>query len=268
MKSSVIKWHGGKTYLAPWIVSYFPPHVHYVEAYFGGGAVLFRKPFDNSSEVVNDLNGELTNFWDVLRCPDRFESLQRMLVATPFSEVVYQRAVAMNGGTDVQRAWSFFVQYRQSRQGLGNDFATLVRNRTRRRMNDNVSAYWSAIEGLPEAHERLKRVVILNRQAIDVITSQDGPNTLFYLDPPYLHETRTTTADYSHEMTPTDHAELLDCLTRIRGKFLLSGYPSKLYAEAEQQNGWLRHEKVIDNKSSGSKTKERKVECLWTNAIV
>ena len=79
-------------------------------------------------------------------------------------------------------------------------------------MNEQASAWLTTIDGLPEVHARLKRVVILNRNAIDVIKQQDGEKTLFYLDPPYLAETRTSTGQYDHELTETEHKELLEVL--------------------------------------------------------
>lgn len=262
-----LKWHGGKYYLAREIINRFPPHVHYVEPFLGGGAVLFAKPvewIEDHSEVVNDIHFELMNFWLVLQRSPR--SLIRRLEGTPFAEDVWRRAV--NEGCramPTDRAAAFFVRYRQSRQGIGKDFATLSKNRTRRGMNEQVAAWLSAVEGLPEAHERLKRVVILNRDAVDVIKSEDSPNTFFYVDPPYLHETRATTCEYQHEMSVNDHAKLLATLGAIGGKFLLSGYPSQRYDRAAELYGWHCDRIEIDNKASGRKVKERKVECLWRN---
>ena len=133
-------------------------------------------------------------------------------------------------------------------------------------MNEQVSAWLTAVEGLPKIHERLKTVVILNDDALSVIRSQDGPHTLFYCDPPYLHETRTSTNAYGdNEITVEQHRELLDVLTNIEGKFILSGYPSGLYEEFAQRHGWQRQDILIDNKASSKKTKDRKTECLWTN---
>ena len=165
----------------------------------------------------------------------------------------------------VESAVQFFIQFRQSRQGLGKDFATLSRNRTRRAMNEQVSSWLSAVEGLPEAHERLKRVVILNSDACKVIQQQDGPKTLFYLDPPYLHETRKVTDAYQFEMSIEEHSELLDVLLNISGKFILSGYHSDLYDAHALTGAWHRVDIELDNKASSAKKKETKTECLWTN---
>ena len=285
-----IKWHGGKYYLRKWIVGLMPPHLHYVEPFFGGGGILLaRDPdrdwmspndenapkkkltaaFQGCSEVANDLHGELINFWRVLQNATDFEAFRQRIEMTPFSEAEFDDALASTSqdqpvGT-VERAVRFFILARQSRQGLMKDFATLSRNRTRSRINEQVSAWLNVIEGLPDVHQRLKKVVILNQSACDVIRKQDGENTLFYCDPPYLHETRSTTGEYAYEMTEEQHRELLDVLAGIAGRFMLSGYPSALYSEWEQRCGWKRHEFLIDNKAAAGKVKETKTECLWCN---
>lgn len=271
--SKPLKWHGGKHYLADQIIGLMPAHTHYVEPYAGGLSVLLAKPaelIDGHSEVVNDLNGWLSNFWSVLASNELFVEMKRRLEGTPFSESIWRMAE----GSDqteiapedmVESAVQFFIRYRQSRQGLGKDFATLSRNRTRRGMNEQVSSWLSAVEGLPEAHERLKRVVVLNNDACKVIKQQDGRNTLFYLDPPYLHETRKATDAYQFEMSRKEHENLLNVLLNIQGRFLLSGYRSDLYDKKSKIGSWHRVDIQIDNKASSAKKKETKTECLWMN---
>ncbi len=284
-----IKWHGGKYYLRKWIVGLMPPHLHYVEPFFGGGGILLaRDPnrdwmsvdgkqklpaaLKGCSEVANDLHGELINFWRVLQNREEFKAFQERIALTPFSEDEFEDAKAKsarddvaNYGTNVERAVRFFILARQSRQGLMKDFATLSRNRTRSNINEQVSAWLNVVEGLSDVHQRLRNVVILNQSAIDVIRTQDGENTLFYCDPPYVHETRSTTGEYKFEMTQDQHRELLDVLAGIEGKFMLSGYPSELYQEWEVRHGWKRHDYLIDNKAAAGKVKEKKTECLWCN---
>lgn len=263
-----LKWHGGKGAfngkLAKWIISLMPPHTHYVEPYFGGGAVLLNKDPKGVSEVINDCDGDLMNFWNVLATtPDR---MLRALWGTPFSEVTFDNVVKdLVDSDNVRRATAFFIRCRQSRQGLQKDFATLSRNRTRGGMNEQISAWLSAVEGLPDVHARLKRVVVLCREARDVIKQQDGKQTCFYLDPPYLHETRVTTKDYKHEMTPEHHELLLQTLATVEGKFLLSGYASSIYHAYAKRNNWTRHEFEIPNNASSADVKAIKTECVWTN---
>lgn len=259
-----LKWHGGKHYLAKKILSVMPPHTHYVEPYFGGGSVLLNKDPDGVSEVINDINRELTNFWRVLQNESSFESLARRMQATPFSEVEWEEAGNPPEDADeVERAACFFIRCRQSRAGKFDVFATLSRNRTRRNMNEQAAAWMGAVEGLPEVAARMRRVVVLNMDAVDVVKRQDGPNTLFYLDPPYLHETRVTTRDYEHEMSVEDHERLLEAINQAEGKVLLSGYPNDLYDTALAS--WRRLEIRIDNKASSKKNKPIMTEVLWAN---
>lgn len=268
LASAPIKWHGGKTYLAARILQMMPKHTHYVEPFFGGGAVFFKKPeelIEGHSEVINDVYGELVNFWRVLQSTEHFQKLQRAIEATPFAKPVWEAALEPKGENDVERACSFFVRYRQSRQGLGRDFATMSRTRTRRGMNEQVSSWLSAIDGLPEAHERLRRVVIFNDDAVALIHREDDSNTFFYCDPPYICDTRVVKNAYSCEMTDEQHIKLLDTLGHIQGKFLLSGYRCKLYDDAAKRNGWNRADIAIDNKASAQKVKPTKIECLWRN---
>ena len=261
-----LKWAGGKNYLAERIIALMPPHLHYVEPYFGGGAVLLQKDPQGVSEVVNDVNRELTNFWQVLQLENYFAPFVRRMQAMPMSEWEWNFTATGNAAEDcVQRACDFFVRCRQSRSGMFKDFATLSRTRTRSGMNEQASAWLNAVEGLPAVHARLKRVVILNRDATDVIRQQDGERSLFYCDPPYVHETRSTKDLYAHEMTVEQHAELLDTLASIKGKFLLSGYHCGQYDRAAALNGWRCHDFEIDNKLSGGKTKAKEIEAVWCN---
>ena len=266
MTSSPLKWHGGKHYLAARVVAAMPPHTHYVEPFAGGLSVLLAKDPEGVSEVANDLCGDLTNFWEVLQNADTWRDFQRIVEAVPFSEAEFDAAKrATVFGSDIDRAVNFFVLCRQSLAGRMKSFAPLSRTRTRRGMNEQAAAWLSAVEGLPAVHERLKRVAVLNRDALDVVRQQDGPGTLFYLDPPYLHDTRATTGEYAHEMTADRHRELLDLLADVEGKFLLSGYPSDLYDRYAGEFGWRRLDFDLPNNAAGGGAKRRMTECVWAN---
>jgi DNA adenine methylase len=119
------------------------------------------------------------------------------------------------------------------------------------------------VDGLPAVHARLRRVVILNQPALEIIKQQDGPNTLFYLDPPYLHETRVSTNAYQYEMTFNDHIHLLNAIRDCAGKVMLSGYRSTQYDDI--LNDWRRVDFKIDNKAAGGKTKRTMIESVWMN---
>lgn len=235
----------------------------YREPYFGGGSVLLRMDGEGVSEAVNDQYGALVDFWAVLaETPDR---MLRELWGTPFSQEAWEQAIHDLCADDrVRRATAFFVRARQSRQGLMKDFATPTA-RVRRGMNENVSAWLSAVEGLSDVHRRLKRVEIRCMDAIDFIKKYDHPQALFYCDPPYLHETRQAKDAYEYEMSVEDHRCLLESLAGIQGKFLLSGYHSELYGSYYDAYGWSCDERIIDNKASGAETKPKKTECLWMN---
>ena len=266
--SPPIKWHGGKHYLAPRIIALFPPHRHYVEPFFGGGAVLFRKPpalVDQHSEVINDLDGELTNFWRALQSDETFEAFRRRVETIPFSSVEWDAAAACESDDPLERAVAFFVRYRQSRQGLGTCFATMSRSRTRRGMNEQAASWWSAVEGLDEAHHRLRRVVIMNLPAATLIRREDSPDSFFYCDPPYVADTRVATKSYRFEMNADQHGELLETLAGLTGKFILSGYRHPLYDDIARRMDWHRIDIAIDNKASSGKTKPIQIESLWMN---
>lgn len=272
-----LKYFGGKNYLAKRLVALMPPHLHFVEPFAGGLSVLLQKDPEGVSEVVNDRYGDLINFWNVLRNWTQFVQFKQMCEATPFSELTWVDAMSrlqhetvspfspQQSQDQIERAWAFFVWCRQSRAGQFKDFATLSRTRTRRKMNEQASAWITCVDGLPAVHARLRRVVILNRDALDVIRQQDGEQTLYYLDPPYLHETRSSTNVYAHEMSAAQHAALLDVLGEIKGKFLLSGYPSRLYEAVENQNGWCHVDFSLPNNAAGGKTKARETERVWAN---
>ena len=167
------------------------------------------------------------------------------------------------GGDPVIRAAAYFTLVRQSLAGRKDTHAGITRTRLRGGRNGDVNAWWSAVEGLGAAHERLRSVRVLCRDALDVIRSEDTEATLFYLDPPYLHETRTATQVYRFEMTEADHRRLLNLLLAIKGKVILSGYANELYGRA--LTNWNRHELDLANHASGAKTKRRMVEVLWCN---
>jgi DNA adenine methylase len=265
VKKSPVKYHGGKSNQAKNIISLMPEHGNYLEAFFGGGSVLFAKDPEGVSEVVNDICGHLTNFWRVLQDESLFDDLVSMCEKTPFSEKSWEETTAgLNDGDQVVRAHALFVRNRLSRQGLQKDFATLSRNRTRRGMNEQVSSWLTAIEGLPQVHERLKRVVILNRPAIDVIQQQDGEKTLHYLDPTYVQATRVARSAYTHEMSDQDHHQLVDVILACKGKVLLSGYPNAIYERLEA-DGWETIDFHVTKSSSSQAIKPKAIERIWAN---
>jgi DNA adenine methylase len=215
--------------------------------------------------VVNDIDLRLMNFWRVLRDEETFARFRRQVEAIALARAGWQEAHDHVYGADpVADAVAFFVNCRQSLAGRQAGFTALTRTRTRRGMNGNVSEWLSAVEGLPAVHERLRRVVIENRDALELIPAEDTPGTLFYCDPPYPHETRTATKAYGpHEMTNDDHRQLLEVLKGCKGKVILSGYSSRMYEDALRD--WNREEIKIANHAAGGATKREMTEVLWIN---
>ena len=258
-----LKWHGGKFYLASKIVALMPPHTHYVEPYAGGLSVLLAKDPHGVSEVVNDIHGELTNFWRILQSDESFERFRRFIEAVPFSEAEWQTASQSSANDPVERAIRFFILCRLSLAGRMDRFAPLSKARVRRGMNEQASAWINAVDGLPAVHARLRRVAILNRDGLDVIREQDGPDTLFYLDPPYLAETRTSEEVYAFELNGKQHEQLLDLITKCKGRIMLSGYPSDLYTS--RLCTWNKHEFTIPNAAAKGRKKRLMTEVVWCN---
>jgi DNA adenine methylase len=268
-----LHYFGGKSAhngtLAKWIISHFidEPHTHYVETCFGGGSMLlYREKVDGLSEVVNDINGDLINFWKVLADRTTFEQFYTRISFLPLSEQLFKEAQSHIFGKDsVEDAVYYFILNRQSRLGTNKNFVTLSKRRTRRGISEQVNSWLQAIEGLPEVVDRLESVAIRNTDLLSLLRQEDTKETLFYLDPPYLHQTRGCKNAYKFEMTESQHTEMLDELEKIEGKFVLSGYDSDLYKKYATRNGWHVFRKQVSHSSSSSKKKEIKTEVIWLN---
>lgn len=260
----VLRYHGGKWNLAPWIIDYFPPHRVYVEPFGGAASVLMRKP-RAYAEVYNDMDGEIVNLFRVLR--ESGEDLARLVSATPFARDEYRLSFEVAPDT-VEQARRTVVR---SFMGFGSN--ALCRDiKSGFRANSNRSGTTPAHDwaNYPDALvytiERLQGVVIENRPAVEVIAAHDSEETLFYLDPPYVHETRSTMMHgnhgYAFEMTDDDHRELADVLHHIRGMAVISGYECELY-DQELYPIWQR----IRRKAFADGAKER-TEILWLSPNV
>lgn len=263
----VLRWHGGKWKLAPWIIAHFPPHRVYIEPFGGGGSVLMRKP-RAYAEVYNDLDDEIVSLFRVLRDPDAAARLIAFLELTPFARSAFNEAYA-DTGDPVEQARRLLVR---SFMGFGSDGAT-GEWRTGFRANSNRSGStpasdWRSYPGcVPAMIERLRGVVIENRDARAVMANHDGPRTLHYCDPPYLHSTRSRKsrrrgadhpAVYRHEMSDGDHRALLGFLHALEGMVVLSGYPSAIYDAALKD--WHRVETAAHADGARDRT-----EVLWIN---
>jgi len=257
----IVKWFGGKYYLAPKIIALFPPHQVYVEPFGGAASVLLNKP-PSPVEVYNDLDGRIVRLFRVLR--DQPQEFQRRLALTPYAEMEWQQAVCQPPPEDeIEAARRDFVRWRMSLAGRGESFSYSLQ-RTRRGMADVVSGFLSAIdEVLPQIVERFRRVQILCRDALEVIDRWDSPKTLFYCDPPYHPQTVQYPQSYLHSYSEQDHERLLDRLCRCRAKVVLSGYACPLYEQ--KLSHWRCFRFSIANHASTRRKKQYQQEMVWCN---
>lgn len=248
-------YYGGKTTLAPKIAELLPAHDHYVEPFAGSLAVLLAKE-PTGWETVNDLDGDLVNFWKVLR--DKPEELERAAMLTPHSREEYEVSKELEGD-DLERARRVWVRLTQGRSNSMKP--TGWRFRTDPSMGTSLPDYVTAYAGrIQAAVDRMKRVSIENRDAIDVIRDYGKePNVCIYADPPYLGSTRAS--NYRHEMLEDDlHVKLADALRNCKASVVLSGYASPLYEELYP--GWHRVELKAPTALSGRAAEN---EVLWSN---
>ena len=251
-----LRWHGGKWLLAPWIISHFPAHRIYVEPFGGAASVLLRKP-RSYAEIYNDLDDEVVNLFRVLRGEYSYRLIDAVR-QTPFARTEFEAAYDWCE-EPVERARRLIVR---SFMGFGSNGHA---QRTGFRANSNRSGTTPAHDWVnyPDALaliiERLSGVIVEHRDGKQVMAQHDGPETLHYVDPPYLTETRgDRRADYAHEMSDDDHATLLDQLVSLHGMVVLSGYPSALYDE--KLADWRRIERAA--LADGAK---KRTEILWIN---
>src|SRR5437867_3005643 len=227
-------WYGGKYSHLDWLLPLLPATTHFCDVVGGSAAVLInREP--SSVETYNDIDSEVVTFFQVLR--DQKEALIEAIGLTPFSREELARACSepTEGLTDLERARRFFVRARQVRTGLAQTASAgrwahcLLTSRAG--MAGAVSRWVGSIEDLSAIAQRLLRVQIENAPALEVIERYDSPETLYYIDPPYVHDTRGDTKAYAHEMTDADHRALANVLHQVKSKVALSGYHCPLYDE-------------------------------------
>ena len=260
IKRLPLKYYGGKQRFTKNLLKYIPEHQTYVEVFTGGAALFFAKP-PSPIEVLNDLDSGLMNFFRVLRDPIKFRRFQFLIELTPFGreEFLFCKKHLNDSPDYVERARRFFVVARQSYGGdLNGGFAFSVDDSSRG-MAKTVSAYLSAIEGLPEVAGRLRMAEIENDDFRAVIKRYDRPGTFFYLDPPYVHATRKTTGNYAHEMSDQDHEDLIDLCLNLKGTAMLSGYANPIYKPLEDAV-WERHD--FETAMGSGKSRDR-VESVW-----
>jgi DNA adenine methylase len=262
-KTIAFGWYGGKFNHLNWLLPLLPEATHYCEPFAGSAAVLLnRKP--SPVETYNDIDGEVVNFFRVLR--DSHEELIQAIGLTPFSREELRIAVEESTThlSDLERARRFFVRARQVRTGLAQTASVgrwaHCKLTSRAGMAGAVSRWLGSVEGLSEIVQRLLRVQIENSPAIKVMQRYDSKETLFYCDPPYPHDSRGDSHAYGYEMTDHAHRELADVLTNLEGKVALSGYRCDLFDQLYKN--WNRIESPSKQCLS---VKQPRTEILWTN---
>lgn len=249
-----LRYHGGKWKMASKLIPYFPPHRIYVEPFGGGAGVLLRKP-RSYAEVYNDIDAEIVNVFTQLR--DNGKELKRLLTLTPFARIEFEEA-SEPAADPIEQARRTIIK---SFMGFGSDS---IRRPSGFRANSNRSGttpahdwrnYADVLDGLVE---RLRGIVIECRDYKQVIAAHDSSDTLFYVDPPYVHSTRTSAKRYSYEMADETHRELAEVLNSVKGTVVLSGYDCELYDGL--YSGW--HKDTVAALADGARPRTK---VIWTN---
>lgn len=259
-------YYGGKTVLAPRIVALMPAHRVYCEPFAGSLAVLLAKP-PAAHEVVNDLDGDVVNFWRQMR--ERPEDLERACRLSPYARAEFEACRDLDVNEDLERARRWWVRVTQSfaRTGpTGSGWSTgMTRSQSR------AAACVSMCDRMSMVVERIRPVVIECRDAAEVIAVYDAPDAVHYVDPPYLAAARRKSGEtsglgaYATEMgDPESHIRLAEVLRACEGTVLLSGYASPLYEDLYA--GWERIEWDVALSTANRKGESsRAVEVLWSN---
>ncbi len=256
IRRPLLRYHGGKWKLAPWIAGHFPKHRVYVEPFGGGASVLLRKQRSHA-EVYNDLDGEIVNLFEVAR--DRGEELAQLVELTPFARAEFELAYEPAEDPLEQARRTLIRSFMGFGSAGASGQATGFRSNSTRSGTTPAHDWLNFPEALRVTVQRLRGVVIERRDALLVMRSHDAPTTLHYVDPPYVHSTRslrTRAPSYRHELSDLQHAELLAGLRSLAGMVVLSGYRCDLYDSALQ--GWQR----IDLAAHADGARDR-VESLW-----
>jgi DNA adenine methylase len=254
-----ITYYGGKQNLVKDILPLIPYHKCYIEPFFGGGALFFAKE-PSKVEVINDINGFIINFFKVLK--QNYGELKKLLDITLNSRQQYNEARVIfknqENYDDVKKAWAFWVltqeSYgRQFNKGWGFDRREATQSKRLKNKIDNFTVDYS---------NRLKLVQIECDNALEVIKRFDTKDSFFYCDPPYYNSDCGSYKGYTIE----DYRKLLELLSNIEGKFLLSSYPSDILNEYKIKNNW---QQVIKQQyirmSSNLQNRKYKTELLVYN---
>jgi DNA adenine methylase len=254
-----ISYYGGKQQMLKHILPLIPKHAIYVEPFFGGGAVYWAKE-PVKCEIVNDVNMNIVNFYDVLK--HSYYELRKRVESTLHSRETYKKAIIIYdcpwlfADDPIIRAWAFWVA---TSQGFTAKVGTWGYDRDRQAytIQNKIDAFQEQLS------DRLRYTQIEQNDAHKVILSRDSEETFIYADPPYVGSDCGHYGGYTDEHFKRD----LDALSMIKGKFLLSSYPSDLLNEYIKKYGWFTKEiEMTLNAGNAAKTQKRtKTEVFTAN---
>ena len=259
MPKTPITYYGGKLNMLKEILPLIPKHRIYTEAFFGGGAVFFAKvPVE--SEIINDNSSMVVNFYEVLKTD--FENLKTKIESTLFSRATYSVAYAIyripHLFDRLQQAWAFYVA---TNMGFGCRIGSWGFDKYGKRLKAFRNKKLKFDENITK---RLEHVQIENTKACKVIQSRDSEDTFHYVDPPYIDSNQGHYDGYTDE----DFTRLLNTLSGIKGKFLLSSYPGNLLDNYIKTNGWYTksfEKPLTASKGKTGKKRPKKIEVLTAN---
>lgn len=268
---SLISWYGGKHSMAKRIIALMPKHEVYVEVFGGGGHVILNKKRSNL-EVYNDINKGLFALFNTLRDKEKAMILKEKLELTLYSKDEFDFALENweNEEDEIERARMFYVLCMQSFSAGLKSWKSDKSNRSAS-LNPALKRWLNNInESLPYAVERFKTVQVENQSYEKILERYDSKDTCFYLDPPYIHDTRGVSARdaYHHEMDDSMHKDLVDRLLEIKGTAIVSGYDHTIYdriSEGEWEKVFLGEVSKVCQKSEKGGVKDKGQEFLWIN---
>jgi len=262
MIKQTFPYQGSKSRHLDNLFDYFPPHEAYVEVFGGSGIVLLRKE-PKKYEVFNDYNYHVYNFFYQLR-HNTLELISKISL-TPYARAHHDKVTKQvkedsSCEDDLEWAADWFVCQCQSFNGrIGAGMRNI--NHTDGFTNV-VGLYKNKVKNLFAVAERMAHTLIESLDFQECIEKYDDEDVLFYLDPPYVGETKSDSSIYKSEMTDEDHVRMVDCLLEVDGNVLLSGYENEIY-EPLTDNGYNKEKYTITERMSGNHSERN--ECLWFN---
>ncbi|MGH1387859.1 DNA adenine methylase [Kordia sp.] len=262
MTKTPIAYYGGKQTMIKTILPLIPKHEVYTEAFFGGGAIFFAKQ-PVKSEVINDLNNLVVNFYEVVQT--NFENLKAKIESTPFSRTTYCVAYTMyrmpHLFSKLNLAWAFYVA---TNMGFSAQIGSWAYDKYGKR---NRGFQNKKMQFTDEIFDRLQFTEIECNDACKVIASRDSEKTFHYVDPPYIDMNQGHYKGYTRE----DFQRLLETLSNLKGKFLLSSYGSDILTEYSIKNKWFT--KTIEKPLSAYKAetglkRRKRIEVLTANYTI